>query len=73
MKLYFNRKSLSHIKVWEDSIDVFLVNGDNFTVTFDNTVERAHWENILSKMLLENSGYTGIVWYDNNSGKLYLG
>jgi hypothetical protein len=49
------------------------MNGDNFTVTFDNTLERAHWENILSKMLLEKSGYTGIAWYDNDSGKLYLG
>ena len=30
MKLYFSKISLSHIKVWEDSIDVILNNGETF-------------------------------------------
>ena len=72
MKLYFSRKSLSHIKVWEVSIDVFLVNGDNFTVTFDDRLEKRGWEDILSRMLLVSDGDNSIVCYDNESGKLYL-
>ena len=35
MKLYFSRKSLSHSKVWEVSIDVFLLNGEPILIDMD--------------------------------------
>ena len=69
MKLYFSKISLSHIKVWKDSIDVILNNGDNFFVHFDDIEEKDRWESILCNML---SGNNGVAWYDNESGKLYL-
>ena len=69
MKLYFNRKSLSHIKVWEDSIDVILNNGDTLFVHFDDIEEKDRWEAILCNMLFGNNG---VAWYDNESGKLFL-
>ena len=69
MKIYFSKISLSHIKVWEDSIDVILTNGDNFFVHFDDIEEKDRWETILCNML---SGNNGVAWYDNESGKLHL-
>jgi hypothetical protein len=69
MKTYFSKLSLSHIKVWEDSIDVILTNGDNFFVHFDDIEEKDRWETILCNML---SGNNGVAWYDSESGKLHL-
>ena len=69
MKLYFSKLSLSHIKVWEDSIDVILNNGDTLFVHFDDIEEKDRWEAILCNMLFGNNG---VAWYDNESGKLFL-
>jgi hypothetical protein len=69
MKTYFSKISLSHIKVWKDSIDVILTNGDIFFVHFDDIEEKDRWETILCNML---SGNNGVAWYDNESGKLHL-
>ena len=69
MKLYFSKLSLSHIKVWEESIDVILNNGDTIFVHFDYTLEKDRWEEILCNML---SGNNGVAWYDSESGKLHL-
>ena len=69
MKIYFSKISLSHIKVWEDSIDVILNNGDTLFVHFDDIEEKDRWEAILCNMLFGNNG---VAWYDNESGKLFL-
>ena len=69
MKTYFSKISLSHIRVFEISIDVILTSGDNIFVNFDDIEEKDCWEAILCDML---SGNNGVAWYDNESGKLYL-
>ena len=69
MKIYFSKLSLSHIKVFESSIDIILTSGDNIFVHFDYTLEKDHWEEILCNMLSDNNG---VAWYDSESGKLYL-
>ena len=63
MKLYFSKISLSHIKVFESSIDVILTNGDDIFVFFDGIEEKDRWEAILCNIL---SGNNGVAWYDNN-------
>jgi hypothetical protein len=72
MKIYFSKKSLSHIKVWKDYIVIYLLNGESFTVIFDDRLEKREWENILSRMLLDSDGDNSIVCYDGESSKLYL-
>lgn len=69
MKTYFSKLSLSHIKVFESSIDVIFTSGDNIFVHFDDIEEKDRWEAILCNMLSDNNG---VVWYDSESGKLYL-
>jgi hypothetical protein len=69
MKIYFSKLSLSHIKVFESSIDVILTSGDNIFVFFDDIEEKNRWEEILCNMLFGNNG---VAWYDNESGKLHL-
>ena len=73
MELYFNRKSLSHYKVYDDSITVYLVGGDSFTVNFNFSSDKMSCEKMLRSMLNLSCGYSGIAWYDSAAGKIYFG
>lgn len=75
MELYFNRKSLSHFKVDEESrtITVHLIGGDSFTAKFDYTQDFESRKSTLLKMFATSNPYCGVAWYSDETNKIYFG